>query len=136
MADRAERIREEHALLLTVFREIQYDASGDWFLLKDDTRAATFGWAPTPFPVAFQAQKDHPGAPPYGIYVHRAARLRGGAMPTNFQPNAENRPPFAGEWAMLSWSIDGNWIPKATVRGGANLLAFVLSFEERYKMNE
>ena len=136
MADRAARIRDEHELLRTVFKEIQYEPKGDWFFLENDTRAAAFGWTPTPFPVAFQAHQEHPGTPPYGIYVNPGVRLRGGTVPANFQPSAANVPPFAGEWAMLSWSIDGPWIPKVGARGGANLLAFVLGFEDRYKMDQ
>lgn len=115
-----------------MFPRIQYDPCGDWFLLANDERAARNGWSPVPFAVAFHAQPGHPGQPPYGIYVRPEVRV-GGGVPNDFQPQAANRPPFRGEWGVLSWTVEGPWLPKENVREGANLLSFLLSFEDRYK---
>lgn len=132
MVDRGERIREEYELLRSVFEAAVYNPVGDWFLIPDDHRAAEHGWLPTPFPVAFHAQTDHPGQAPYGIYVPSGVTVRG-STPNNFQASAQNRPAFPGTWGVLSWSVEGPWIPKGDVRAGANLLSFALSFIERYR---
>lgn len=131
MGDPATRIAEELELLRKWFGDIQFEPTGNWFLIPNDARASVHGWSPKPFPVAFHAQPGHPGAVPYGIYVRSDARV-GSAPPANFEASASNRPPFPGEWGVLSWSIDG-WFAKADVREGSNLLGFVLSFEERYR---
>lgn len=133
MVEREERLDEEHQLIASVFTEVI--RSGDWFLIPDDTRAARYGWDPVPFPVAFHAQPGHPGQVPYGIYVPSSA-LCSGAVPENFSAQAGNKPPFKGEWGVLSWQGDADdrpWIPKANIREGPNLLNFLLTFEERFK---
>lgn len=123
-------MKDEHKLLLTVFSAVVRE--GDWFLILDDERGPRFAWSPEPFPVAFHAQPAHPGQAPYGIYVRTDARVNGN-VPNNFQATAANRPPFPGEWGVLSWAPEGAWEPKATIWSGANLLNFAIGFEERFK---
>ena len=133
MDDREGRLDQEHDLLLTVFSEIE--RAGDWFLLPDDVRARRLGWTPDPFPAAFHAQPKHPGQVPYGIYALSKAQV-GGREPKNFQPVASNRPPFPGQWGVLSWTADAPgvpWVPKTPIEEGANLLNYVLTFEERFR---
>ena len=127
------RLKEEYRLIATVFPSVI--RSGDWFLIQDDARATRWGWLPDPFPVAFHAQPGHPGQVPYGIYVLSSARV-GGHAPNNFRANANNRPPFEGQWGVLSWQGDTDdtpWVPAQLIREGANLLNFLITFEERFK---
>ena len=133
MAERELRLEEERRLIASVFPSVV--RSGDWFLIPDDSRAVRHGWTPAPFPVAFRAQPGHPGQVPYGIYVPSSARM-GGQAPNNFSATASNPPPFAGRWGVLSWQGDADgkpWVPRTQIREGANLLNFLLTFEERYK---
>lgn len=132
MAERDRRIGEELELLLEVFPDLIYESKGNWFLIPNDLRALAVGWAPQPFPVAFHAQPKHPGQSPYGIYVCSDAQV-GGVTPQRFTANAGQIPPFPGSWGVLSWAIDGPWVPKEPAREGANLLNFALGFEERFR---
>ena len=132
VAERERRIGEEFELLQEIFPDLIHEPNGDWFLIQNDLRAVAAGWAPQPFPVAFHAQPKHPGQAPYGIYVRSDVKVRG-AAPQRFKANADQKPPFPGEWGVLSWTIDGQWVPKEPAREGANLLNFVLSFEERFR---
>ena len=133
MDERELRLEEEHDLIVSVFPSAI--RSGDWFLIEHDARATRAGWSPDPFPVAFHAQPRHPGQVPYGIYVPSSARI-GDQVPSNFTASASTRPPFDGEWGVLSWQGDADgipWIPAQVVREGANLLNFLITFEERFK---
>ena len=133
MAERELRLEEEFQLIVSVFPSVV--RQGDWFLIPDDTRAVRHGWTPDPFPVAFQAQPGHPGQVPYGIYVSSSVQV-GGKTPDNFTAAASNRPPFEGQWGVLSWQGDSDgtpWVPRRQIRSGANLLNFLITFEERFK---
>ena len=133
MAERELRLEEELSLIASVFRNVI--RSGDWFLIPDDSRAVRHGWTPNPFPVAFHAQPGHPGQVPYGIYLPSSTQI-GGQTPNDFSVTASNRPPFAAQWGVLSWQGDADrkpWVSRTNIREGANLLNFVLTFEERYK---
>lgn len=129
MDSRQLRLDEELRLLLRVFPSIV--CNGDWFLLADDVRARRFGWTPEPFSVAFHAQPQHPGQVPYGIYVSSNAQVDG-KSPNNFQAAASNRPPFPGQWGVLSWTVDP-WVPRSPIEAGANLLNYAITFEERFR---
>ena len=121
-------------MLLTGFDSMVV-RSGDWFLVPNDLRATRHGWTPEPFPVAFHAQPKHPGQAPYGIYVLSSAQVRGQG-PDNFKSNAKHRPPFDGEWGVLSWQAEDDrigWVPAQRIREGSNLLNFFITFEERFK---
>ena len=133
MAERELRLEEEHQLIASVFPSVI--RVRDWFLIPDDARAPRHGWTPDPFPIAFHAQPGHPGQVPYGIYVPSSVQI-GGQTPSNFTANASNRPPFEGQWGVLSWQGDSDgipWVPAQQIRAGANLLNFVITFEERFK---
>lgn len=133
MVERELRLEEEYQLIVSVFPNVV--RQGDWFLIPDDVRAVRHGWTPDPFPVAFQAQPGHPGQVPYGIYVASSAQVCG-KTPDNFAADAGNRPPFEGQWGVLSWQGDSNairWVPAREIRAGANLLNFVITFETRFK---
>lgn len=130
MDERAVRLGEEAELLHAFFGDILRE--GDWFCIPDDERARRLGWGPDPFPVAFHAQPGHPGQAAYGIYVSSKANVNG-AVPTNFQPVASNKPPFPGSWGVLSWTHQSPWVARTTVHESTNLLNFAIGFEERFK---
>ena len=133
MAERELRLKEEYQLIASVFPSVV--RLGDWFLIPDDARAMQHGWTPDPFPVAFHAQPGHPGQVPYGIYVSSSVQVSG-QTPKNFVAEAKNRPPFEGQWGVLSWQGDSDgtpWVSTQQIRAGANLLNFVITFEKRFK---
>ena len=132
MDERELRLQQEYQLIASVFPSVI--RSGDWFLLEHDARATRAGWSPDPFPVAFHAQQEHPWQEPYGIYVPSSARV-GGQPPNDFVADASNRPPFSGQWGVLSWqgNADGRpWTAKQDIREGANLLNYLITFEQRF----
>lgn len=123
------RLDDELVLLRSTFPATE--RSGPWFLIPDYPVPAEWGWTPRPLRVAFHAQPQHPGQQPYGIYAPTDVRVRGNG-PGNCAA-ASNRPPFPGEWSVLSWSPQSTeWRPKADVRAGSNLLTFALSFRDRF----
>lgn len=133
MAERERRLEEEHRLIAELHPDVI--RSGDWFLIPNDARATRRGWTPDPFRVAFHAQPEHPGQTPYGIYVPSSAQV-GGQSPENFEPNAGNRPPFEGDWGVLSWSGEADgvpWRPRQQIEEGSNLLDFFLTFQQRFR---
>lgn len=102
--------------------------AGQWVLLP----AYCFPerWSERAAPVAFQVPVGYPGTPPYGFYIPGFSRYDG-KVPT-WQYPAANKPPFEGDWAFFSWSIDGGWVPPTTdAIGGCNLRSFVDSFFQR-----
>ena len=133
MGEREIRLEEEHRLIASVFPSVV--RSSDWFLIPNDFRATRHGWTPDPFPVVFHAQPGHPGQVPYGIYVLSSVQI-GSQTPNDFNANASNRPPFDGQWGVLSWQGDKDgipWVPAQQIRKGANLLNFAITFEERFQ---
>ena len=133
MDERELRLEEEKRLIATIFPSVV--RLREWFLIPHDARATRYGWTPDPFPVAFHAQPGHPGQVPYGIYVPSSVRIAG-RSPSNFSADASNRPPFEGQWGVLSWQGDSDdrpWIPATRICEGANLLNFVITFEEWFK---
>lgn len=123
------RLAKELELLRRHYPGLEFVESGYWFLIpgyplpKDWNRGSTH--------TAFQAPPGYPGSAPYGFYVPSDLRVKE-AKPA-WQEPAQNRPPFAGEWAFFSWAVDGQWpAPTTDFIGGANLLSFTLSFADRF----
>lgn len=100
---------------------------GNWFLLKE--YPLPVGWNQRHADIAFRAQPDYPGTPPYGFWVPTGLRFNG-AMPGSYQDTVADIPPFSGQWGMFSWSPD-QWRPSSDVGAGFNLLNFALSFAVR-----
>lgn len=128
-------VAAELELLRGVFPDIVYLEDGDWFLIPEYPLSGTTEWTPAPLSVAFHAQPGHPGQAPYGIWVPSGVRVRGEA-PNNIQDPANKQPPFPGRWALLSWTVNGKWQPKANPREGANLLDYALGFKERFNQGK
>jgi len=122
------RLERELAGLRKTFEGLAFMDAGQWVLLP----AYCFPerWSERAAPVAFQVPVGYPGTPPYGFYIPGFSRYDG-KVPT-WQYPAANKPPFEGDWAFFSWSIDGGWVPPTTdAIGGCNLRSFVDSFFQR-----
>lgn len=100
---------------------------GNWFLIKEYPLPE--GWNVRHTNIAFRAQPDYPGTPPYGFFVPTGLRFNS-SIPGNYQDSVADIPPFAGQWGMFSWAPD-EWRPSNDLRAGFNLLNFALSFAVR-----
>ena len=126
-----ERLKQEIELLRG-FYEIEY--SENWLLVKSYSLPNGIGWNYSEIPVCVQVPGNYPAQAPYGIYVPSDLRVNNLTPAKNYQEVAKNKPLFDGEWGLISWSIDGSWIPHVEITKGANLLHFISSFSNRFKM--
>ena len=126
-----DRLAAELELLRRFFRQVLFESTGSWFMIPSYPFSESGQWSPSPLAVAFHAQPGHPGQAPYGIWVPSGARYEG-RMLNNIQDPANKQPPFPGRWALMSWTVDGEWRPNAEVAKGSNLLNYALGFKERF----
>lgn len=126
----APRLGRELAGLRKAFDGLVFEEVGQWILVP--RYPFPDKWSEPAASVALQMPPGYPGAPPYGFYVPAHVRFDG-KTPT-WQHPASNKPPFDGDWAFLSWAIDGQWTPPTTSAiGGCSLRNFVDSFAQRLK---
>ena len=126
-----ERLRLERELLKDFY---EIDFSGSWLLVKKYCLPEDIGWSYSQINVCVQVPGNYPSQAPYGIYVPSDLRINNNTPAANYQEVAQNNPPFPGSWGLISWSIDGAWIPNQDITKGANLLHFISSFANRFKM--
>jgi len=126
-----ERIRKELEFLKS-FYDVEH--SNGWLLIKNYQLPNNMGWSYQKIDVCIQIPGNYPAQAPYGIYVPSDLRINGHTPATNYQPVASNKPSFTGIWGLISWSIDGMWNPNQDITKGANLLNFINSFYNRFKM--
>jgi len=122
------RLERELAGLRKTFDGLVYVNPGQWVLLP----AYSFPerWSERVAPATFQVPVAYPGTPPYGFYILGSSRYD--AKAPTWQYPAANKPPFEGDWAFFSWSIDGAWVaPTMDAITGCNLRSFVDSFFHR-----
>lgn len=127
-----ERIDQELKLLRNYYPDLKVDESKRWILLPNYSLPKGMAWNKNVMDICIEIQRGYPGTPPYGIYVPADLRYDG-QEPLNWQPKANNQPSFQGNWAVISWSPEGQWKPGLDVVKGSNLLNFVLSFTDRFK---
>lgn len=122
-----ERLEQELELLRTVYPDLEYRPvdGADWVRLP--SYPVPEGWSHPSVEVAFQIPAQA-GQAPYAFWVRPALRLAGDGMPSNYTPTAAT--PWGGDWAQFSWS-PLQWVPKADIRAGANMLNFARSFADR-----
>jgi len=126
-----DRIDAELALLRQCYADLVYVAQGQWVRLPRYPLPP--GWNRSDTAVAWQIPTGYPGTPPYGIYVP-SGLLFNGTRPNNYAEPAGTQPPFEGAWGVFSWQpADGQWCPTVDLRKGANLLAWVRGFGERFR---
>ena len=125
-----QRLAEELALLRTAYPDLE-DRRVDgavWVRIPD--HPVPEGWSATSVEIAFQISIQA-GQAPYGFYVRPPLKLANGNAPSNYAPTATT--PWGSDFAKFSWSPLQQWIPKANLREGANMLNFARSFADRFR---
>ena len=117
--------------LLEKYYEVNF--SEGWVLIRNYSLPANLGWNRKIIDVCIQVPGNYPAQAPYGIYVPSELRINEQTPASNYQEVANNKPVFDGCWGLISWSIDGTWLPKVDITKGANLLNFVNSISDRFK---
>lgn len=120
-----DRLNQELALLQSKFPGAM--RNGNWFLVPNFPLPP--GWGREHADIAIFIRAGYPGVGPYGIYIPQDLRFNG-QQPDNYQPRAEQQPPFDGSWAMLSWEAE-KWFGHTDVRAGHNLLTWTDGFTKR-----
>ena len=126
---RGERIEQEVALLRQRFPRLEQQ--GDWIKLPDYSLPS--GWNRDKTDVAFAIPPAYPGAPPYAFFVPVGLRFQE-KVPARYREPASQKVPFAGCWAMFSWSPDdGQWLAKEPITAGRNLTNWAEGFSIRFR---
>lgn len=129
-----ERIEQEWELLRQYYSALEISSDKCWGMIRDYQLPTGMDWNKNAIGLCFQFPPGYPGATPYGIYAPSDILFKE-KKPDNFEPNAQNKPPFEGEWGLFSWSPEG-WNPGADILKGSNMLNFVLTFSERFKQGK
>jgi hypothetical protein len=122
-----DRLHGELELLRTRYPDVV--RNGMWFLLPSFPLPP--GWSRERADVAVFLRAGYPGVGPYGIYIPQDLRF-GDKAPENYQPRAEQQPPFAGNWAMLSWEAE-QWFGNTELQAGHNLLTWTDGIAKRFR---
>lgn len=125
-----ERIEKELELIRTIFPDIAYNRKGHWFHIP--SYSLPEGWNRKKIEIAFQIKKGYPATHPYAFFVPTGLRFKS-QKPKNYKEQANNQPPFEGQWGQISWTISSPWKPTTDVTSGSNLLNWILSFKKRFK---
>jgi hypothetical protein len=131
----AERLEQELALLRSGYPDLEYRAVDGAHWVRIPAYTVPSGWerdgvAVESAEIVFQIPAQ-PGQAPYAFYVRPAITLAGGAAPSNYTATATT--PWGSDFAQFSWAPLEQWVPKADIRAGANMLNFARSFGERLK---
>ena len=129
------RIEKELNLLKKHFKKVQYEKKGQWVLIEDYQVPADLPWNRQLTKVCFKIPDGYPGTPPYGFCVPIGI-LYDGHIPASYKEPADDKPLFQGEWGFFSWVTQDNWHPTANLVSGSNLLNFVMSFRNRFKVGK
>jgi Prokaryotic E2 family E len=122
-----DRLQQELELLRTGYPDLEYCLVGGAHWVRIPSYPVPEGWSHSRVEVAFQIP-GQAGQAPYAFWVRPALRLVGGGTPTNYTPTATT--PWGNDWAQFSWS-PLQWVPKADILAGANMLNFARSFGDR-----
>jgi len=123
-----ERVAEEVEFLRSAYPDLEYRAHGDQHWIRIPRYSVPAGWSQDEVEVAFQIPSQA-GKQPYAFWVRPQLALSTGSIPTNYTSPAAT--PWGADWAQFSWSPVGQWVPKADIRAGANMLNFARSFADR-----
>jgi hypothetical protein len=122
-----ERLEQELELLRTAYPDLEHRPVDGAHWVRIPSYPVPEGWSHPTVEVAFQIPAQA-GQAPYAFCVRPALCLAGGGMPSNYSPTAAT--PWGGDWTQFSWS-PLQWVPKADIRAGANMLNFARSFADR-----
>lgn len=130
-----DRIKEEIELIRKSY-ELDFHSVGNnhWLKIKEYILPIDMGWNNEVIDICILIPQNYPASAPYGIYVPSDLRINSQLPASNYQEIAGNQPPFEGSWGLISWSVDGSWLPKANIIEGANLLNVIHSYSDRFKM--
>lgn len=128
-----DRIEEELKLLRKYYPKLEIDKEKKWILIHKYQLPKDKSWNKNIIDVCFTIPQGYPGTNPYGIYIPDDLLYNNQSL-DNFKQSPSNKPPFPGNWGILSWSPDnGQWKPTDNIITGSNLLNFVRSFSDRFK---
>jgi hypothetical protein len=128
-----ERLKQELALLRTVFPDIEFhEAENGWFRIPR-FQVLGGGWKQTEVVVCFQVPGGYPGDAPYAFWVSPPLRQASNDAPpvNNYQEPSPT--PFPGTWGKFSWTHEAGWKPGADPATGSNFLQFVRTFRDRFR---
>jgi hypothetical protein len=129
----AERLEEELALLRSAYPDLEHHVVDGAHWVRIPTYSVPIGWAyqgaaVTEAEIVFQIPTQT-GQAPYAFYVRPPIMLASGGTPSNYTAAATT--PWGNDFAQFSWAPNEQWVPKADIRAGANMLNFARSFAER-----
>jgi len=127
-----DRIKEEIILIRKYYPNLEHDNERRWVIIHDYLLPKDMHWNKNAIDVCFFIPNGYPGTNPYGFYVPSDLRY-GDQPPNNYNPSPDNKPPFSGNWSLISWMPADKWNPAAEIQKGSNLLNFVRSFYSRFK---
>ena len=127
---RQERVEAELTLLRSLYPKLEYVAQGEWVRVPAFRLPA--GWEPQTIDLVFHIPAAYPGTPPYGLYVPSGLCFKRQA-PANATDPAGTQPPFAGRWAILSWTPVDNWFAAANPVEGSNLVNWAKGALQRFQ---
>ncbi len=128
------RIEQELELIRKHFPNCEVKQSDGliWVKIPGYKIPTGLGWNKTSTDVAFHFPIGYPGVPPYGLYVACNLLFNN----NNVLGGVSLRPPFDGEWGLLSWTFDDTeWKSRLNpdIVRGINMLNFIHSFSDRFK---
>ena len=123
------RIELEIELLRSLYSDLEIN--GQWIRIPEYKVPQDKPWNRKIMEICIEIPAEYPGGQPYGIYVPAGIQCNG-SKPNNYVEPSQKKPPFIGEWGVMSWSPDGPWKPTSDIHKGPNLMNFVQSFAKRF----
>jgi hypothetical protein len=124
-----ERVEEELELLRAAYPDLDYLKEGEIHWVRIPSYPVPEGWSHAEVEVAFQIPPSA-GQAPYTFRVRPGLQLADGGTPNNYTYPVTT--PWGDDWGQFSWSPI-EWVLKADIRAGANMLNFVRSFADRLR---
>jgi hypothetical protein len=125
------RWEQELELLRSVYPPLEYRLDGGQHWVRLAAYEPPAGWSEASVELAFRIPAQA-GEAPYAFWLRPTISRTDGQPVNNATTGAT---PWGTDFQQFSWSPVG-WQPKADVRVGANMLAFVRSISERLEEGE
>ena len=128
-----ERLKQELALLKTVFPDIElHEVENGWFRIPR-FQVLCGGWKQTEVAVCFQVSAGYPGDAPYAFWVSPPLRQASNDAPPTTTTRSRRPRRFSAPGAKFSWTHEAGWKPGADPATGSNFLQFVRTFRDRFR---